>query len=158
MYLNCLRTLYHVHLEHLRIPTLRHSRLQLPFTNSFLAFVSAVSSLCPFATSPFRRSNNKPHAYLFFEAIRTTQIILKTMKLNRSFALSILSVTGFTAVSANLFSQGQGQGQGQGGDHPSNNGRRVGRLGAKTSTSASSADCATGLDIQLYEDSEILTF
>jgi hypothetical protein len=80
------------------------------------------------------------------------------MKLNRSFALSILSVTGFTAVSANLFSQGQGQGQGQGGDHPSNNGRRVGRLGAKTSTSASSADCATGLDIQLYEDSEILTF
>jgi hypothetical protein len=60
--------------------------------------------------------------------------------------------SGEQSVSANLFGQGQGD------DHPSNNGRRVGKLGAKTSASASSANCATGLDIQLYEDSDILTF
>lgn len=80
------------------------------------------------------------------------------MKLSRSFALATsfplvaitLSVSDFPAVSANVF--------GQGDDHPSNNGRRVGKLGAKTSASASSANCATGLDIQLYEDSDVLTF
>ena len=43
-------------------------------------------------------------------------------------------------------------------DHPSNNGRRVGKLGSKTSASASSANCATGLDIQLFEDDPVLSF
>lgn len=76
------------------------------------------------------------------------------MHVSTSFPLmAFTAFSGFTVSAVN-----QGQAQGQGSDKGKKNGRRVGKLGNKTSASASKAICGTGVDIQLFEGDALLSF
>mmetsp|Transcript_32782 Transcript_32782/g.57231 ORF Transcript_32782/g.57231 Transcript_32782/m.57231 type:complete len:556 (+) Transcript_32782:3-1670(+) len=67
--------------------------------------------------------------------------------------LACLLVCQFTVASArNPFDDNADSTPGKG------NGRRVGQLGKSTSPTASSADCAQGLDIQLFDDEPSVNF